>query len=103
MAGLASRSGLLRFGFLDQDVAQVERLAGLDGEIPADLVSLVGDARGRLIADPVQCAGDQRGQGDPAVGVGAREVPVVPAVDVDEEVVFGARLAAGGPGVATNL
>ena len=32
---------------LDQDVAQVERLAGLDGEVLADLYPLVGSLRSK--------------------------------------------------------
>ena len=32
---------------LDQDIAQVERLAGLDGEVLADLDALVGPLRSR--------------------------------------------------------
>ena len=76
---------------LDQDIAQVERLAGLDGEVLADLVApFVVD--GREVGDPVQGAGDQREQGDAALGVGARAVPVVLAVDVGEEVGVGRQL-----------
>ena len=58
-------------GFLDHDIAQVERLAGLDGEVLADLDALLVVVDGREVGDPVQRAGDQAGQGDAALGVGA--------------------------------
>ena len=49
----------LRLRFLDQDIAQVEGLAGLDGEVLADLDALLVVVDGREVDDPVQCAGDQ--------------------------------------------
>src|SRR5271163_2133819 len=83
-------------GFLDQDVAQVEGLAGLDGEVLAGLVALVLDVDGGPVADPVQGAGDQGVEGDAAVGVRSQAVRVVLAIDVGQEGPVGRdRLAPG--------
>ena len=81
-----------RLRLLDQDIAQVERLARLDGEVLADLHPLVLVVDGREVDDPVQGAGDQGDQGDAALGVGARRVPVVLAVDVGDELRVGRQL-----------
>src|SRR6185437_14628908 len=53
-------------GRLDEDLAQVDRLARLDGELLAgrNPAVTVGDE------DPIRRARDEVGQGDPAVGVG---------------------------------
>src|SRR5271166_1415728 len=62
----------LRSWFLDQDIAEFDRLAGLDGEVLADLNPLVGIVAGRKVDDAVQSPRDQGGQGDAALGVGDR-------------------------------
>ena len=55
----------------DYSITQVEIFAGLDGEVLADLDALVRHVHRRWVADPVDGARDEVGQGDAAVGVGA--------------------------------
>lgn len=55
---------------LDQDVAQSEGFAGLDGEIFTDLNAFILIVHGRPVADAVCRTGDQVGKRDPAIGVG---------------------------------
>src|SRR5262249_26332788 len=79
--------------FLDENLAQVERLAALDDEVATDLDALVGHVHGRLVADPVGRAWDQVGQRDAPLGVGAGEVEVAPPIDVDQVPGVGESLA----------
>ena len=63
-AGETARPGrqspVLSGGLLDQDIAQVEGLAGLDGEFPTDLGD--GLATHGVIDEPIGGAGDQDGK-----------------------------------------
>ena len=61
--------GLIR-RLLDQDIAQVEGLAGLDGEFLADLGA--GLATHGVVDEAIGRAGDQDGKRDPAVGIGGQ-------------------------------
>jgi hypothetical protein len=72
--------GSLRIGFFDQDLAHVERLAGLDGEFLAKLRA-VRRARRGAINDAIRRARDQRGEHDPALRIGRRIFLVVDRVD----------------------
>jgi hypothetical protein len=83
--------GCLPGSFLDQDLAQVDRLTRLDSELLADLHALLR-ASGRKVADPVERTGDQGDHGKTAFGVGVRVVPIVLAVNVGEEVSVGRQL-----------
>ncbi len=80
----------------DQDIAQVEGLAGPDGELLSDLVSLL---RIRPVEEAVQGTGDQGGQGDAALSVreGALLHTVVLRVHGAQERDVGRQLAPDFP------
>ena len=67
--------------FCDQDIAQVERFAGLDGEFFAELRA-VWSARRGAVDDAIRRARDQRGENDPAIRGGHWVFLVVNRVDV---------------------
>src|SRR5437764_676994 len=80
---LLSPMSLLRL--FNENVAQIECFAGLDGEFFADLnpFDLIVDRR--EVADPVECA---RGQGDErnaALRVRTCRVPVMLAINVGDD------------------
>lgn len=83
-----------RPGFLDPDIAQVERLAGLGGEFLADPYPLVLIDPRRIVTDSVQGARDQDGPGDATFGVddGAVWPRVVLGIDVGRERRVGLQL-----------
>src|SRR5271165_6922474 len=66
--------------FCDQDIAQVECLAGLDSEFFAD-GGAAWVAEGRGVVDAICCPGDQVGENHPSLGIGHRKSFVVSGVE----------------------
>ena len=81
---------LLRLRFFDHDIAKVEGLTGLDGEFLAELWTL-WDAGWGAIDETIGRAGDQRGEHDPAVGIGRWLFRVVDRIDVNQNRLIGDR------------
>ncbi len=74
---------------LDQDIAQVESLARLDGEFLAKLHPLFRVGPRRRVADPVQARRDQGRERDSALGIGRRILRVVDRVNLDQGTLIG--------------
>ena len=72
--GIAPRPVLRGGRLLDPDIAQVERLAGLDGELLADRGTRLV-AGHRVVDDAIGRAGDQGGEYHAALSIGHRTIP----------------------------